>query len=392
MEHATTRLRLLELSAKALPFALGTAFVFSYYTNIGTGVILALSAWYLALNWRAVLGSRWALCVVGFFTAIAFKDGVMFALGEGSFRAFAKSGSRVFVLLGSAALVLAYERERLERALEAALGITFAAIGAAFLAMRAGLLPWIFNSNTFGMLGVWFPLVLAARLRRGGGRRGYLAAAGVLAAGLAVFLADAVAATAGSRTAPPALLLGAFAILLPKRPKRLGPIAGAAVFCLALVSVTVLSIIYIPRVDKLLASRQQLWQAFSQKALEKPVLGWGFTEEDDNRRLIGPILEGKNFHQEFMEHGYGSHNSFLGMFFENGAAAALLFAALFLARVLRSGTPFGPFDASVMAYLGFMSADSMNPGGLTFLGFYLGLCLLAERSTRVAPKAPGAAA
>jgi O-antigen ligase len=120
-----------------------------------------------------------------------------------------------------------------------------------------------------------------------------------------------------------------------------------------------------------------------QKGAERPLLGWGYTEEDDNRRLVGPLLEGKRAYEMIMRKGLGPHNAFLGMFFENGAIAALFFVTLFFLRVLRSSTPFGSFDVSLIAYIAFMSSDAMNPGGLTFLGYYLGICLLAVRPSAV---------
>ncbi|HRU78571.1 MAG TPA: hypothetical protein P5214_09285, partial [Rectinema sp.] len=69
-----TRDFLLATCLHFLPFLFALAFSFSGYTNIAIFVILFLSFWYLILNWQIVIRDRWALCVIGFFLAIAAKD------------------------------------------------------------------------------------------------------------------------------------------------------------------------------------------------------------------------------------------------------------------------------------------------------------------------------
>jgi O-antigen ligase len=367
--------RLLRASGAFLPALLAAAFTLSYYTNIGTLVILGLSAWYIALGWRKVAAWPWALAVIGLFALVALKDGMLLLLGEGGFRSFAKSGSRIVSLAGAAALLASHPRERVERAFETALGITLGFVLLAFVAARAGIAPWLFNTNALGMLGAWYPLVLAARLRRGADARARRLAVAILVIGFLVFLWDVLSPSPGSRTAIPAYLLGAAFVLAP-RGKHLGR-AGATLVVLAMASSTLLSQVFVPRLDELLSRRQQIWSAFVEKGLERPILGWGYTEEDDNRRLVGPLLEGRSEYESFMRKGLGAHNAFISMFFENGLVAVLVLVALLAWRARRMEDPPGPFDVSLMAYLVFMSMDAFSAGGITFLGYYLGICLLA---------------
>jgi O-antigen ligase len=111
--------------------------------------------------------------------------------------------------------------------------------------------------------------------------------------------------------------------------------------------------------------------------MERPLLGWGYTDEGDNIRLVADKLRGMPIHDQFMASGLGPHNSLLAMFFENGALFALAYLALLFLRARKTGPRAGLFDVSLAAYIAFMSADAMAPGGVTFLGFYLGACLLS---------------
>jgi len=155
---------LLNISAKILPYVFGVAFSLGSYTYVGAVLTLVISAWFLALNWKEVLKDKWSLIVIGFFLAITCKDAVAFVLKTESFTAFAKSGSRVFVLAGSAALLLSYPRNEIEHAFIVGYGIASAWIALAFVLMRLSIMPWIYNFNVFGNLSLWFPLLLGAKL------------------------------------------------------------------------------------------------------------------------------------------------------------------------------------------------------------------------------------
>jgi hypothetical protein len=65
------------------------------------------------------------------------------------------------------------------------------------------------------------------------------------------------------------------------------------------------------------------------------------------------------------------------MFFENGVIALAGYITLLIARIRAIRVPLTMFDVSLLAYFIFMSLDAMAPGGLTVLGYFLGLCILA---------------
>lgn len=379
----------IEATGRVLHWLLSAAFVLSYYTRVGTALIIALCAWYLALNIEALRKDRWALAVIVLFALVAAKDGAMLLAGSGSFKAFAKSGSRVFVLAGCAAMLDAHRGERIERMLLLAFGITAAAMGAIFALMRFGAIPAIYNPNLFGMQALWFPLALAVRMRDGGLRpdapivRKYIAAAAILLGGVAILFADGYLAGAsfpGSRTAPFALATASVFALLPR--KRLARVLAAGVVVAALIGIAVLSRTYSEKLDNLLASRQQLWNAFAAKGAERPLTGWGYTDVEENRAIVAESMKGKSYYEAEMLIGSGPHNAFLAMFFENGILFLLAYAGLLVARLLKSSVPAGFFDVSLLAYIVLMSADAMSPGGVTFLGFFLGMCLLSVGGRR----------
>lgn len=373
MRYSELRVRALDETTRFLPLVFTAAFVFSYYTRLGTIAILALCAWYLVWNGPEVLKQRWALAFIGFFALITLKDALMWALGQGAFKSFAKSGSRVFVLAGCAAMIAAVERKKLEKALVVALGLMAFVVGAATLGRHLNLLPLMFNRNAFGMTAAWLPLAIAAKYQARGQKRDTILAAAWLAGGFAVLCLDA--AFSGSRTAPAAFAFGALFVLFSRR-KGVKTAAAAAVV-LAVLAIGLLSATKDARIDRLLTKRQELWNAYAAKGAERPLVGWGYTEAEDNKRLMSDLLRDQPIFESFTTMGQGPHNAFLAMFFENGIVAALLFAALFVLRALKVSSPLTMFDASLIAYIAFMSADAMNPGGLTFLGFYLGICLLA---------------
>ena len=151
---------------------------------------------------------------------------------------------------------------------------------------------------------------------------------------------------------------------------------------LVLVFILIGSMVFIPQLNDLLANRQYLWQAFLRKGLEQPLIGWGFTTEADNIRLVSSYMIDTPFYDAFAKTGLGPHNSFLAMFFENGVIALAGYITLLLARIRAMRPPLTMFDVSLLAYLVFMSLDAMAPGGLTVLGYFLGICILEvpERS------------
>ncbi len=381
---ADRRARLLQVSGAILPFALGIAFSFSSYAYIGIALTLGISAWYIVLGWKKVLSDRWSLMVLAFFLAITFKDAIAFVLKTESFIAFAKSGSRVFVLAGSAALLLSYTREKIERAFLIGYGIAAAWIAIIFILMRLSVVPWLYNPNEFGDLAMWFPLLWGSSLYARSDSKSKTLAAIVFVLGFAVLSFDAVGMTVqGSRTAPVAFAIGFIFILISK--SKISHWLGIILLLSAVGCILFFSIYFDPRIDELLAHRQELWQAFWQKALQQPLTGWGWTSADDNIRLLEPLMRGKFLYPQFITNGFGPHNSFLAIFFENGMLALIGFVAMLGVRILWSSRPLRPFDIALITYIVVISLDAMMAGGFTYLGYFLGICILAV-NPETAPK------
>jgi hypothetical protein len=366
--------RVLKASGIALPWTLGIAFVFGDYTYIGAILTVALCLWYSAWNWRAVLSWKWAMMVLGFFAALALKDCVMWLAGAEQFISFAKSGSRIISLFGAAAILSAYEDEKAEQIYGNALGLFAAVIAVATLLIRMGKLPALLNPNSFGMDCCWFPLYLVIVLRRRGGAKLESYAALVALAGGAIVALEAFK-NSGSRTAPIAYVVALLFIYLarPLGARRL----SIGVFILAIASIGFFSMTYLPNLDNLLSHRQELWNAYITKGAERPFLGWGYIDPTSAKSLLGSKLNSRPIYIEFMAAGYGPHNSFLAMFFENGAIAIVLYTILLIVRAAKAKKKPDLFDVSFIAFIVFMSSDAMNAGGITFLGFFLGTCLLA---------------
>ena len=377
-----TRDFLLATSLRFLPFLFALAFSFSGYTNIAIFVILFLSFWYLILNWQIVIRDRWALFVIGFFLAIAAKDGIMFALGKGSFVAFAKSGSRPVVLAGCSAMLHAHSRKDIERALMDGFWVTFSYLLIIFILMRFRKLPIIYNINTFGMTGIWAAILTGTNRWQNKIKNSRLEALAILISVLILVLQDVYFSGGfeGSRTAIFAMITAICFILFSET--KYAMVFARLELALVLVFILVGSMVFIPQLNDLLSNRQYLWQAFLRKGLEQPLIGWGFTTEADNIRLVSSYMIDTPFYDAFAKTGLGPHNSFLAMFFENGVIALAGYITLLLARIRAMRPPLTMFDVSLLAYLVFMSLDAMAPGGLTVLGYFLGICILEvpERS------------
>ncbi|HQK09438.1 MAG TPA: O-antigen ligase family protein [Rectinema sp.] len=372
-----TRDSLFATSLRFLPFLFALAFSFSGYTNIAIFVILFLSFWYLILNWQIVIRDRWALCVIGFFLAIAAKDGIMFALGKGSFVAFAKSGSRPVVLAGCSAMLYAHSREDIERALSVGFSVTFFYLFIIFIFMRFKILPMIYNANTFGMVGIWAAILTGTNKWQNKTKNSKLQALAILISMFILVLQDAFFSGSfeGSRTAVFAMIAALCFILLSETKYAI--ILARLELAVVLVFIFIGSMVFIPQFNDLLANRQYLWQAFLRKGLEQPLLGWGFTTEAANIHLVSSYMIDTPFYDSFAKTGLGPHNSFLAMFFENGVIALAGYITLLIARIRAIRVPLTMFDVSLLAYFIFMSLDAMAPGGLTVLGYFLGLCILA---------------
>jgi O-antigen ligase len=308
------------------------------------------------------------------YAAIALKDCAIWLLADGSFTAFAKSGSRIVSLFGAAAILSAYDREKAERVFGTALGVFAAGIALITLLMRFKTIPHILNANSFGMDFCWFPLCIVSMIRRKAGAKAEAAALAVGIGGAAIIAAEAFLNN-GSRTAPIAYLAGLLFIYLAR------PLGGrkltVAVVVMAIAGIFALSITFSPKLNSILAHRQELWNAYASKGAEKPLTGWGYTGPDENKRLLDDKLTGKPVYEMFSQTGLGPHNSFLSMFFENGIIAAAFFAVLLIARAFKSKRNPDIFDTSFIVFLVFMSTDAMSAGGITFLGFFLGACVLA---------------
>jgi len=371
-----TRDFLLATSLRFLPFLFALAFSFSGYTNIAIFVILFLSFWYLILNWQIVIRDRWALFVIGFFLAIAAKDGIMFALGKGSFVAFAKSGSRPVVLAGCSAMLHAHSRKDIERALMYGFWVTFSYLLIIFILMRFNILPMIYNANTFGMIGIWAAILTGTNRWQNKIKNSRLEALAILISVLILVLQDVYFSGGfeGSRTAIFAMITAICFILFSET--KYAMVLARLELVLVLVFILIGSMVFIPQLNDLLANRQYLWQAFLRKGLEQPLIGWGFTTEADNIRLVSSYMIDTPFYDAFAKTGFGPHNSFLAMFFENGVIALAGYITLLLARIRAMRPPLTMFDVSLLAYLVFMSLDAMAPGGLTVLGYFLGICIL----------------
>lgn len=377
-----TRDFLLATSLRFLPFLFALAFSFSGYTNIAIFVVLFLSFWYLILNWQIVIRDRWALFVIGFFLAIAAKDGIMFALGKGSFVAFAKSGSRPVVLAGCSAMLHAHSRKDIERALVYGFWVTFSYLLIIFILMRFNILPMIYNANTFGMIGIWAAILTGTNRWQNKIKNSRLEALAILISVLILVLQDVYFSGGfeGSRTAIFAMITAICFILFSET--KYAMVLARLELALVLVFILIGSMVFIPQLNDLLANRQYLWQAFLRKGLEQPLIGWGFTTEADNIRLVSSYMIDTPFYDAFAKTGFGPHNSLLAMFFENGVIAFAGYIALLFARIRAMRPPLTMFDVSLLAYLVFMSLDAMAPGGLTVLGYFLGICILEvpERS------------
>lgn len=379
--------RLLSIAYTIVPLLLGIAFSVGDFTYIGVALIVAVSAWYLILGWKAVLSNQWALLVIGFFLAIALKDGTLFALGQGSFKAFAKSGSRVFVLAGTAAFLMAYEKHTIEKAFGTALGIAAAAAAAMTILARLGVIPWIINANMFGETFVWFPLYLAYTTKKKGTRKANVLSLVILLAGFAIVLFEAFGMREqGSRAAPLAFLAGAFFLIISRLEPKLRKWLAYALLAGAVAAIFYCSLTFDERINNLLANRQYLWNAYAHKGIEHIWFGWGWTDSSDNQRIIGEYMKNTPFYQGFVSRGFGPHNSLLAMFFENGILALIAYIGLVVARIARARVPFSFFDISLMAFIVFFSIDAFAPGALSFLGYYLGVCLLAVDNTRIIAK------
>jgi len=359
-----TRDFLLATSLRFLPFLFALAFSFSGYTNIAIFVILFLSFWYLILNWQIVIRDRWALFVIGFFLAIAAKDGIMFALGKGSFVAFAKSGSRPVVLAGCSAMLHAHSRKDIERALMYGFWVTFSYLLIIFILMRFNILPMIYNANTFGMIGIWAAILTGTNRWQNKIKNSRLEALAILISVLILVLQDVYFSGGfeGSRTAIFAMITAICFILFSET--KYAMVLARLELVLVLVFILIGSMVFIPQLNDLLANRQYLWQAFLRKGLEQPLIGWGFTTEADNIRLVSSYMIDTPFYDAFAKTGFGPHNSFAG------------YITLLLARIRAMRPPLTMFDVSLLAYLVFMSLDAMAPGGLTVLGYFLGICIL----------------
>jgi|GEM_PF-469499 len=371
--------KLLETSALCLPFILPMAFVFSYWNGIGTALILAISAWYLALNWREVLTSRWALLVMGFFAAIALKDLVALALGDGSFKAFAKSGSRVFILAGSAALLQAYPRRKVEDIFAKALGATAVAMTFYWFNVRYRLgwplsLGEVMHRNTPGLLSLWLPLYATIAADRQRGEKAWLFRLGAFALG-EIFLVI-LSLAGGWRVGPIAFAFISLIVALKGKIhiKTLSTVLYAA----SIIALLLIVAAGPERVNDILTGRLDLWRGYTAMAAERPIFGWGYTEEADNIRILGNSLEGTMIFQSFKTEGLGGHNSHLTMLFENGLFALAGFIAMFAARTLALGRKPDFFDLAFIAFIFLIASDTINPGGLRFLGYFLGICLLAK--------------
>lgn len=383
LEWHERKMLLLNISAKILPYVFGIAFSLGSYTYVGAVLTLVVSAWFLALNWKEVLKDKWSLIVIGFFLAITCKDAVAFVLKTESFTAFAKSGSRVFVLAGSAALLLSYPRKEIEHAFIVGYGIASAWIALTFVLMRLSIMPWIYNFNVFGNLSLWFPLLWGAQLYSKGDAKSRRWSVIIFIVSIIILSIDGFGMKIqGSRTAP--LTLAAGFILTLFSDKKASRWLGLAMLIGAVGSIIILSVYFIPDIDRLLAHRQELWQAYWAKAWERPLTGWGWTSVEDNIRLLEPLLRGTTVYPQLVSVGLGPHNSFLAMFFENGLFALVGFVAIYLARIVKASLPLRPLDIALIAYIVMISLDAMMAGGLTYLGYFLGVCLLAiDKSTQI---------
>ncbi len=377
MSYESARTRVLRFSGALLPFALAFAFAWAEYSKAGSIFLLALCAWYALWNFRMVIESRWALLIIGFFAAIALKDGIVWAFMDGRFLAFQKSGSRVLSLFGAAAMLSAYPREEGERIFGIALGLLAAAVAAITVLERLHKISSVFNANSFGMLFCWFPLFLAAVQRRKGGWRNEVGAIVVLLVGGAAVYLEA-RYNAGSRTSPLAFLV---AVLFVYAPGKAGGKRFLMVeYLFVVIGIAVLSTVFIPRLNTILAERQRLWFAYLSRVLEHPLAGWGYMDEKSNSIFLNLTLPQSWRREAFVLSGPGPHNSFLAMLFENGVFFAIAYIGLLGKRLLAAFPRLSLFDVSLSAYLIFMFTDAMAPGGISFLGFFLGACILARDS------------
>jgi O-antigen ligase len=152
---------------------------------------------------------------------------------------------------------------------------------------------------------------------------------------------------------------------------------STAIVFLAVAGSGYLALSYSPKIDNLLTHRQELWNAYTAKSMEKPLTGWGYADSSRAIKLLADKLANKPMNAEFTVAGNGPHNSYLAMVFENGIVALLGFTTLLVYRARQARDKPTLFDVALIGFIVFMSSDAMNAGGITFLGFFLGVCFLA---------------
>lgn len=371
----------LGISGRIAPPVLALAFILSYWTAAGTVLIIPFCAWYAVFGWRKALRSVWVQAVLGFFLLLALKDFLSFLAGSGTFRSFAKSGSRGFVLLGAASFLALYGKDKAEWVFLSALAGVAAAMGIYWALFTAHLsLGWpkafdeTLQRNVPGQLSLWFPLGILLYARKMEGRFAPVWRIAAFAFGevFMIFLS----LSGGWRVGPLAFAVLGLGLFLPW--PRVRHYFVPSLLLLSLLALFGLMGTSDRRFNRLLFYRIDLWNAYAAKAMERPLLGWGYSEPERNKDLAAEDLKGTMAFEEFAQVGLGPHNAYIAMVFENGLVALAGFVALLFFRAFSIRSPPSFFDLSFAAFIFLLALDAMNPGGLRFLGFFLSFCLIGD--------------
>lgn len=377
--ETTVRERVLKGSGYVLPWILGIAFTLGDFGYIGAGITIAICLWYGAWNWRAVIHWKWAMIVIAFFAAIALKDCALWLAGNCLFVSVAKSSSRIVSLFGISAILKAYEPEIVEKLFGRALGVFFVAIFCITVMINIRVIPEIINPNSFGMDCIWFALfVILSTVKDKKGIKGEILTGSLVLLGAAIFTFNALILK-GSRTALLAYVLAiAFIYISRYRNARWISVLFLAA---AIAGTFAVAISFSSRLDNVLTYRQELWNSYLLRASERLWTGWGYLDPGNAGVLLGDMMKDRVLFYDFKRFGLGPHNSFLTMLFENGLAFLILYIGLLFARAWKTKGENDFFDTVFATYIWFMTTDAMTTGGITFLGFFLGVSLLAGGRT-----------